>query len=78
MSRTLNISDELYERLESEARRRGLKSVEELLRDLPLPEVDLASRVEVVRGIDELREQLFSRYGLMPDSVESLREDRAR
>jgi RyR domain-containing protein len=31
MSRTLTISDEFYARLESEARDRGLKSVEELL-----------------------------------------------
>lgn len=78
MSRTLTISDELYERLESEARSRGLKSVEELLDRLQSDQSDISLRKEVVREIDHLRERLFARYGEMPDSVELLREDRAR
>ena len=78
MSRTMTISDELYERLEAEARRRGLKTVEEFLERLQLREADLAHREEVVREIDRLREGLFARYGEMPDSVDLLREDRAR
>lgn len=78
MSRTLTISDELYGRLESEARSRGLKSVEELLDRLQSQQTDIALRRDVVRGIDYLRERLFARYGEMPDSVDLLREDRAR
>jgi predicted CopG family antitoxin len=78
MSRTLTISDELYERLESEARDRGLKSVEELLDQLQSLESNISHRRAVVREIDLLRERLFARYGQMPDSVELLREDRAR
>jgi predicted CopG family antitoxin len=78
MSRTLTISDELYERLESEARKRGVKTVEELLDRLQSPETDIALRENVVRQIDLLRERLFARYGQMPDSVELVREDRAR
>ena len=78
MSRTLTISDELYARLESEARDRGLKSVEELLDRLQSLETDLVHRKENVRQIDLLRERLFARYGQMPDSVELLREDRER
>jgi predicted CopG family antitoxin len=78
MSRTLTISDELYERLESEARDRGLKTVEELLDRLQSVETDVALRKDVVREIDLLRERLYARYGQMPDSVELLREDRAR
>jgi len=78
MSRTMTISDELYERLEAEARRRGLATVEEFLEGLQIREADLARREEVVREIDHLREGLFARYGEMPDSVDLLREDRAR
>ena len=78
MSRSMTISDELYERLEAETRRRGLATVEELLEGLQIREADLARREEVVREIDHLREGLFARYGEMPDSVDLLREDRAR
>lgn len=38
----------------------------------------LSQRREAVGRIDALREQLFAKYGEMPDSVELLREDRAR
>ena len=78
MSRTLTISDELYARLESEARSRGLRSVEDLLDRLQSLETDIAQRKDVVREIDLLRERLLASYGEMPDSVELLREDRAR
>jgi hypothetical protein len=77
MSRILTISDELYARLESEARNRGFKTVEELLNQMQIDEAGLASRNEVVREIDHLRERLFARYGEMPDSLGLLREDRA-
>ena len=39
---------------------------------------ELVHREVVVREIDELRQRLFARYGLMSDSVDSLREDRTR
>ena len=78
MSRTLTISDELYERLEAEARRRGLTTLEQLLEKLQILGADVARREEVVREIDHLREGLLARYGQMPDSVDLLREDRAR
>ena len=77
MSRTLTISDELYERLEAEARKRGVKTVGELL-DRLHSETDIALRENVVRQIDLLRERLFARYGQLPDSVELVREDRSR
>ncbi|MGB7925142.1 MAG: hypothetical protein WCF57_18025 [Pyrinomonadaceae bacterium] len=78
MSRTLTISDELYARLEAEARERGLNSVERLLEEWERMEVDLDERKDVVRRIDDLRGRLFARYGEMPDSAELVREDRAR
>jgi predicted CopG family antitoxin len=77
MSRTLTISDELYARLEKEAQMRGL-SIERLIEEWERNEAELLRRQDVVRGIDGLREHLFSKHGEMPDSTDSIREDRAR
>lgn len=78
MSRTLTIPDDLYARLEEEARARGLNSVEHLLEEWRHAEADLDQRQDVVRRIDDLRGRLFAKHGEMPDSVELVREDRAR
>lgn len=78
MSRTLTISDDLYARLETEARARGLTTVEQLLEEWDRREADLSLREDTVRRIDQLRDRLLAKYGQMPDSTELLREDRAR
>ena len=39
---------------------------------------NLSPRQEVVQRIDALWEKLFAKYGEMSDSVELIREDRAR
>lgn len=78
MSRTITISDELYARLEAEARTRGLNSIEHLLEEREQSESDLNERQRVVKRIDDLRERLFITYGEMPDSVELLSADRNR
>ena len=78
MSRVLTISDELHNRLEQEARRRGFDSVEQLLEQWQMPNAALHHRGKAVREIDDLRARLFDKYGEMPDSVELVREDRAR
>ncbi len=78
MSRTITISDELYARLEAEARARGLNNIERLLEEREGSENDLNERQRVVKQIDDLRERLFIKYGEMPDSVELLRADRNR
>ena len=78
MSRTITISDELYTRLEAEAHLRGLDSVERLLEQWQTLDAEAAHRQEVVLEIDTLRERLAAKYGEMPDSVELLRQDRAR
>lgn len=69
MSRTLTISDELYDRLKAEAQARGLASVERLLEERERHEVNFDRRAAVVQRIDELRESLFAKYGQMPDST---------
>ncbi len=78
MSRTLTISDEVYGRLQEEARARGFDSVERMLEEWGRKGGDLGRRAESVKKIDELRQSLLSRYGQMADSTELLREDRAR
>ena len=78
MSHTITISDSLYARLEAAARQRGLNSIEQLLEVLPITEDEIRLRQEVVAQIDRLREQLLATYGPMPDSVELIRDDRAR
>jgi hypothetical protein len=77
MSRTVTISDDVYERLETTARRRGLQSVEQLLTEWQ-PDDDLPARQATVDRIDALRERLFTQYGEQPDSTTLLREDRDR
>ena len=80
MSRTLTISDDLYTRLEAEARARGADSIEHLLEEKMLrnDEYDFMQRKNVVSKISASRARLFLKYGEMPDSVELLHEDRNR
>lgn len=78
MSKTLRISDDLYERLEHVARQKGLNNIEQLLESWQLAEDRLDKRRETVDKIDALRRRLFHTYGQMPDSVELIREDRGR
>ena len=78
MSRTLTISDDLYQRLQAEAGARGLSSVEQLLEERTSNGSDLAQRGDAVKEIDLLRNRLFARYGEMPDSTDLISEDRAR
>jgi hypothetical protein len=78
MGKTLNISDDLYDRLDQAARQRGLKNVEQLLETWQSYQGDLHKRQKVVERIDALRERFFSTYGQMPDSVDLICEDRGR
>lgn len=86
MSRTITVSDGLYKRLEAEARARGLEGIAQLLEQVYLPgleqepptEEELRRRREAVDHITALQERLSKTYGMMPDSVELIREDRER
>lgn len=83
MSRTLTISDTLYQKLEAEARERGLASIEHLLEKDHVPahsltEDELHQRREAVSRIDALRQRITASVGEMPDSVPLIREDRER
>jgi predicted CopG family antitoxin len=86
MSRTITVSDHVYARLEAEAHARGLKSIEQLLEQWPLrrleykplSEEELRRRREVVARAIEISEEMSRKYGMMPDSVELIREARER
>jgi hypothetical protein len=78
MSRTVTISDALYDRLEASAHMHGMTSIEQLLEAWQAREDELLRRQDVVRQIDALRERLFASYGELPDSVAFIREDRER
>ncbi len=78
MSRTLTISDKLYQRLEAEAVARGFENVEQLLEEHASNGSNLPQRRAVVDNIDRLRNRLFTKYGEMPDSTNLIHEDRSR
>ena len=54
------------------------KSTTMRLEPCQIVEDNVLKRRETVDKIDALRNRLFQRYGQMPDSVDLIREDRAR
>lgn len=78
MSQTVIVSDHLYKRLETEAQRRGLDSIEALLESWTSGEHTHNQRSETVRAVRAFRERMHTKYGEAPDSVEFLRTDRMR
>ena len=83
MSQTLTISDELYARLEAEARQKSAGSIEQLLERTHRPERRLSSeelrrRQELGRLADELSDRIATQCGILPDSTPLVREDRER
>jgi hypothetical protein len=83
MSQTLTVPDDLYARLDAAARRRGL-SIEDLLRtwqaehDAGAMSDELRYRRVAVARLENLRSELASRVGEMPDSTDLIRADRTR
>ena len=77
MSKTIDIPDEVYSRLEAEAARRGLGDVVQLLEAVSSA-VPNVQRSSVFDEIHVFRERLRAKYGTFPDSVELIREDRER
>jgi hypothetical protein len=86
MSRPVALSDSAYERLNATARGQGPESVEQFLEqwpihtveDSPFSEEDLRQRQDLVDEIDAIRAEAEAACGVMPDSVELIREDRER
>lgn len=78
MSQMMVLSDTLYARLQAEAHRRGLASVEQLLEIVVTPDADLVLRQAAVRRVTAVQQHLDATYGLMLDSAELVRADRER
>lgn len=81
MSKILTISDETYQNLEDLARLRGFKTIEQFLEEdeqLFDRRHELARRRQIGREIKEFQQRMREKYGVMPDSAELVREDRAR
>lgn len=53
-------------------------SIEQLLEEWEQRYSEIRRRHEAVREIHELRERIFAKHGVMPDSTELIREDRER
>lgn len=78
MSQTITISDTLYVRLEGIARDHGFQNIEQLLESWQIGDTEWQNRQRIVQQIDQLRDQMFNKYGEMQDSVEILHDDRSR
>jgi catechol-2,3-dioxygenase len=81
MNHTLTISENLHSRLLSESQARGLsieQLVEKAVEEWRRQDDELKRREEAVDRIVALRERMREKYGMMPDSVELIREDRER
>ncbi len=73
----IEIQEELFDWLRTEAKRRNLEDIESVIQELQRDE-ERRRRHEVGKRIDKLREEIYAKYGEMPDSVELIREDRQR
>ena len=76
MSVTITVSDETYQKLKTVAQSKGFEDVEKFLGKWE--ELELANRREVVDRILEFQNRMGEKYGVMPNSVELVREDRER
>lgn len=77
MNVTVSIPEEVYDWFQQEAERRGLESVECVIQELQQAEVHRL-RHEAIERIRTLQEEMRAKYGIMEESVELIREDRAR
>ena len=75
---TISLSDPVYDWLNDEAQKRGLDTIEELLEAWKVENRDRDQRDDLVGRITALRQQLYEKYGEMPDSTALIREDRQR
>jgi CCR4-NOT transcriptional regulation complex NOT5 subunit len=87
MSVTLTISDKTYQSLANLARQQEKETVEQFLEDLTAQlereaasewEKELERRREQVAKIKAFQKRMKDKYGVMPNSVDLIREDRNR
>lgn len=82
MLQHVEISEQLYQQLTKTAEKDGFATLEEFLGELlkqwQARESELERRRNVVSQVDALYTRLRAKYGVMPDSVELVRQDRSR
>ncbi|EGJ29324.1 MULTISPECIES: hypothetical protein [Moorena] len=74
-----DIPEELYQKIKAMAARER-RSVNQQILVLLERSVGLSQRpsTQVLEAIDRTRETIFTRVGVMPDSVEQINQDRSR
>ena len=77
MSKAVDFSEEIYTQLQKTARNLGFDTIEQLVKQW-LREAELRRRHELGRRIDNHREEMLAKYGVMSDSTELIRQDRER
>jgi hypothetical protein len=78
MEKVITISDTLYSRLEETASKRNLATIEDLLELWISEEDEIQRRAQQVENAYRLYDRLLKTYGVFPDSVALIREDRDR
>jgi hypothetical protein len=78
MEKVITVSDILYNRLEESASKRNLSTIEELLELWISEEEEIQKRTQQVENVYVLHDRLLQTYGVFPDSVTLIREDRER
>lgn len=77
MGRAVDFSEETYTQLEKMAQTLGFENIERLIKQW-LWEAELRRRQELAHRIDQHREEMLAKYGVMSDSTEIIRQDRER
>ncbi len=78
MEKVITVSDMLYNRLEETVNKRNLSTIEDLLQLWISEEDAMQARAQQVEEIRTLYQRLTQTYGVLPDSVSLIREDRDR
>jgi hypothetical protein len=78
MSRAITVSDDLFSKLEKSARAYGLPNIERLLETWQSAEDERCRRRAAVQELRVIRERVYEAHGELPDSLDLIREDRAR
>lgn len=79
MNKLVPVSEEMYKWLEAEAKRRNVASVDLVLADILVQQIQkVEQRRNAGQDILELHERMKAKYGLVDDSTELIRQDRER
>jgi predicted CopG family antitoxin len=80
MTKTIAIPEDLYHELEQSAQSRKLSNIVQVIRELleQSRAEELKQRRDAGQAIIDLHERMKTKYGLVDDSTELIRQDRER